>query len=98
MRMRLGSRPGKCVGSRESADCIECWKSGEPYWFNTQRLSGLKLEIEDSDILALFYGLVERYEKLEATADAIKVVAEANSRVADCLRAMCSRSRSKPRP
>jgi len=78
---------------------ISQWKDGERIWlkgtktFGAQNETDLFLKIEEVDVIALFYALLERYEKSVPTAETVKILAEANSRLAECLRAVLQSER-----
>jgi DNA mismatch repair ATPase MutL len=48
----------------------------------SQRETDLFLEIDDSDVIALFYALIERYQESEEQARTVEVCVEAITRLA----------------
>ncbi len=86
MRMTLGQRRYVPVKPERCKECVELWTRQRPFKLYTpQRLSYVSLEIEDADILVLFYALIERC----STHEALEVCAETLTRLA----AACKRKK-----
>jgi hypothetical protein len=73
---------------------ISTWKRGKPIYLKgaktrqPERSTALYLEIEEFDVIALFYALLERYERkmtIVSIPSIVRVCVEANSRLAHCL-------------
>lgn len=82
--------------SKKPDEYISAWKRGKPIhlrgskkpYTQNDRPTDLYLKIEDTDVIALFYALLERYQEKGpalASPDIIRICAVANSRVANCL-------------
>jgi hypothetical protein len=84
--MRLGDRHIQEVSSKECADCVQSWKRGQAYSLNTRGLKRLHIEIEDADVLDLFYALIGRHQRSASVSETVELCAEAMSRLASCLR------------
>jgi hypothetical protein len=80
-------RGGREIDSKEPGDYIQEWKTGQPIWLNGtidghERFAHFGLRIEDPDVIALFYALIERYQESEEQAKTVAVCAEAITRLA----------------
>ena len=89
MKLYRGFHPRKVqTDSKKPDHYISDWMRGDLIWLKgtksggSQRETDLFLEIDDSDVIALFYALIERYQESEEQARTVEVCVEAITRLA----------------
>jgi hypothetical protein len=92
MKLYRGFRPQVETDSKRPDAYISDWTNGDQIWLRgtksrrAQRTTDLFLEIDDDDVRALFYALIERHQTSGDVAETLELCAEAMSRLASCLR------------
>lgn len=93
MRIYRGINPESVeTDSKQPDEYISEWKSGHRIWLkgtklqSAERETDLFLEIDDADVIALFYALLERYQESEDPALVSELCVEVLSRLNVCLK------------
>src|SRR5215469_17608546 len=82
MRIFVGERPQLDNCFELGDQCIEKWKAGEKFHFITERRTTVRLLLEDDDVKALFYALIERCQKDERGLETLEMCADVLARLA----------------
>ena len=80
MKIFLGDRPRQMTIAGEQ--CIELWKKTFPFVLDTERLTPVHMRLDDEDVLALFYALIDRYRENGKHKDIMRICAEVLERLA----------------